>query len=95
MPSDVSAFEKTVATLGDGEYVFRLYVTGLTPRSARAIANIREICEEFLQGRYTLTVFDLLDNPEVAKNEQIIAAPTLVKQLPPPLRRLVGDLSGD
>jgi circadian clock protein KaiB len=75
------------------KYVLRLYVTGVTPRSVLAIANIRKICEEHLHGRYELEVIDIYQKPVLARDEQIIAAPTLIKQLPAPLRRLVGDLS--
>lgn len=74
-------------------YLLRLYVTGMTPKSIRAIANIRKICDEHLQGRYELEVVDLYQQPQLAQNEQIIAAPTLIKELPRPLRRMVGDLS--
>ncbi len=74
-------------------YVLRLYVTGTTPRSTRAIVNIRRICEEHLAGRYELQVVDIYQQPELASGAQVIAAPTLIKQLPLPLRRLVGDLS--
>jgi circadian clock protein KaiB len=74
-------------------YVLRLYVTGMTPRSTRAIARIKAICEEYLEGRYDLEVIDIYQQPMLAKGEQIIAAPTLIKKLPTPLRRIVGDLS--
>ena len=74
-------------------YVLRLYVTGMTPRSTRAIANVRKICEEHLQGRYELEVIDVYQQPTLAKGEQIIAAPTLIKKLPLPLRRVIGDMS--
>ena len=74
-------------------YVLRLYVTGMTPRSARAIASIRTLCEEHLQGHYSLQVVDIYQHPQLTRQEQIIAAPTLIKQLPLPLRRMVGDLS--
>lgn len=74
-------------------YVLRLYVTGTTARSARAIANLRRICEERLQGQYNLEVVDIYQQPEAAKIHQIVAAPTLVKMLPQPLRRIIGDLS--
>lgn len=86
-------FEKAIADSSAERYVLRLYVTGMTPRSARAIDNIRTICEEHLQARYTLEVVDIYQHPELAEGEQIIAAPTLVKQLPLPLRRLLGDMS--
>jgi circadian clock protein KaiB len=74
-------------------YVLRLYITGSTPRSARAIANIRKICEEHLEGRYDLEVVDISQHPSLAEGEQIIAAPTLIKELPLPLRRFIGDMS--
>lgn len=74
-------------------YVFRLYITGTTPQSTRAIVNIRKICEEHLKGRYELEVLDLLQNPESARIDQIIAAPTLAKISPLPARRFIGDLS--
>lgn len=74
-------------------YVLRLYVTGSTPRSTRAIQNIRSLCEEHLFGRYDLQVIDIYQQPKNAKEQQIIAAPTLIKHLPAPLRKLVGDLS--
>ena len=74
-------------------YVLRLYVTGMTPRSTRAIENVRKICEEHLEGRYDLEVIDVYQQPTLAKGEQIIAAPTLIKKLPLPLRRVIGDMS--
>ena len=74
-------------------YGLRLYVAGMTPRSVRAIANIKEICEEHLDGLYALQVIDLYQQPVLAKGDQIIAVPTLIKKLPPPLRRIIGDLS--
>jgi circadian clock protein KaiB len=75
------------------KYVLRLYIAGTTPRSARAVANIREICETNLEDRYELEVIDLYQQPVLAKGEQIIAAPTLVKKLPLPLRKFIGDMS--
>ncbi len=74
-------------------YVLRLYVTGLTSRGTRAIQNVRAICDEHLAGRYDLEVIDLYQQPVRARDEQIVAAPTLIKQLPLPLRRIVGDMS--
>ena len=74
-------------------YVLRLYVTGLTPRSTRAIENMRRICEDHLAGRYELEVIDIYQRPEAAREVQLIAVPTLVKLLPEPLRRIIGDLS--
>lgn len=88
-----AAFERALAETSQAIYVLRLYVTGMTPASARAVANIKKICEERLQGRYELEVIDIYQQPELAKEGQIIAAPTLVKKLPLPLRRIIGDMS--
>ncbi len=88
-----AALEKAASKKKEARYVLRLYVTGTTPRSTRAIANIREICEDHLKGRYELEVIDILQQPALAKGEQIVAAPTLVKQLPLPLRRFIGDMA--
>jgi len=74
-------------------YVLKLYVAGLSPKSATAIANINKICEENLQGRHQLDVIDLYQQPQLAEGEQIIAIPTLIRKLPMPLRRIIGDLS--
>jgi len=74
-------------------YILRLYITGTTLQSTRAILNIRKICEEHLEGRYELEVVDISEYPKLAIGEQIIAAPTLIKRLPLPLRRFIGDMS--
>jgi circadian clock protein KaiB len=74
-------------------YKLRLFITGSTPRSARAIENMRRICDENLKGRYDLEVIDVYQNPEATKELQVVATPTLVKILPEPLRRIIGDLS--
>jgi len=75
------------------EYVLRLYVAGTTSKSIRAVANIKEICESSLKNRYDLEVIDIYQQPVLVKGEQIIAAPTLVKKLPLPLRKFIGDMS--
>jgi len=75
------------------QYCLRLYVAGSTPQSGRAIANLKAICEQHLKDRYDLTVVDLYEQPERAAEDQIMVAPTLVRQLPLPVRRLIGDLS--
>ena len=80
-------------TAPSGRYVLRLYVTGLTPRSARAVKNLRAICDTHLEGRYDLEVVDIYQQPVLTKGEQIIAAPTLIKKLPLPMRRIIGDMS--
>jgi circadian clock protein KaiB len=76
-------------------YVLRLFITGTTPRSARAIANLRRVCEVHLKGQYDLEVVDIYQRPEAAKEYQIIAAPTLVRMLPLPLRKIIGDLADE
>lgn len=86
-------FESAIAGNDEDFYVLRLYVVGQTPRSTQAIANIRKICDEYLQGRCDLQVIDLYQQPVLAKGEQIIAAPTLIKKLPTPMRKFIGDLS--
>jgi circadian clock protein KaiB len=93
-PDDATEeFEPSVARSGEKQYVLRLYVTGSTPRSMQAIAMIKAICEEHLAGRYDLEVIDIYRQPVLAREEQIIAVPTLIRKLPLPLRRLIGDLS--
>ncbi len=93
-PADQSAeFERLLEQQEYARFVLRLYVTGLTRRSTQAINSIKDLCEEELQGRYELEVIDVSKRPDLAKEEDIIAAPTLVKKLPLPLRRLIGDLS--
>ena len=74
-------------------YLLRLYIAGTSPRSMRAIANVRKICQSELSDRYELDVVDIFQHPEMAKEAQIVAAPTLIKELPLPLRRFIGDLS--
>lgn len=86
-------FEKTAAMRDWTKYVFRLYVTGMTPKSTKAINNVQKLCEKYLEGTYELKVIDIYQQPKLAKGEQIIATPTLIKQLPLPLRRLIGDMS--
>jgi circadian clock protein KaiB len=76
-------------------YLLRLYIAGATPRSARAVSNIRKICEKHLQGRYDLEVVDLYQQPGRAADGQVLAAPTLVKEEPQPPRRMIGDLSDE
>src|SRR5688572_4670466 len=74
-------------------YELRLYVAGQTPKSIRAFANLKMLCEEHLKGRYRIEVIDLLEHPQLARGDQIVAIPTLVRKLPEPIRKLVGDLS--
>jgi circadian clock protein KaiB len=77
----------------DEHYILRLYVTGMTSRSSRAVSNLRAICDEYLEGRYDLEVIDIYQQPALTKGEQIVAAPTLIKKLPLPMRRIIGDMS--
>lgn len=75
------------------DYDLRLYVAGQTPRSVQALANLTKICEEYLAGRYRIHIIDLLEKPQLAKGDQILAIPTLVRTLPEPIRKIIGDLS--
>jgi circadian clock protein KaiB len=75
------------------KYLLRLFVTGASARTGTAIANLKRICEQELQGMYDLEIIDVLEHPELAEDEKILATPTLIKSLPPPLRRVIGDLS--
>ena len=74
-------------------FVLKLYITGQTPKSERAISNIRNICENELNEQYELIVIDVLEQPQLAEDEKVLATPTLIKELPPPLSRIIGDLS--
>jgi circadian clock protein KaiB len=85
--------EKTSAVTDAAMYHFRLYVTGLTPKSTKAIANVRKLCEIHLAGNYELKVIDIYQQPQMAREEQIVATPTLIKKQPLPVRRLIGDMS--
>jgi circadian clock protein KaiB len=76
-----------------GQYNLRLYVAGQTEKARAAVDNLKRICEEHLQGRYTIEVIDLLETPQLAAGDQIVALPTLVRRLPPPLKRIIGNLS--
>ncbi|MFO1500645.1 MAG: circadian clock KaiB family protein [Verrucomicrobiota bacterium] len=94
LKADVSRqFETALQSSRQASYLLRLYITGATPRSTQAIQNIKRICDEHLLGRYQLEVVDVFQRPVLAKGEQIIAAPTLIKLLPLPLRRFIGDMS--
>ena len=86
-------FETKLKASSNKKYVLRLYIAGVTRKSTRAIMNVKKICEEHLKGRYELEVIDIYQQPILAKGEQIIAAPTLLKKLPLPLRKFIGDMS--
>lgn len=87
------AFELALLGMDQGNYVLRLYVSGMTPNSLRAVENVRKICAKHLEGRYQLEIIDIYQQPFFAKEGQIIATPTLVKELPEPLRKFIGDMS--
>jgi circadian clock protein KaiB len=88
-----AAFEEALANMEDKKYVLRLYVAGMGPKSIQAVENIKRIFEEYMPGRYQLEVIDIYQNPVFAKDGQIVAAPTLIKELPPPLRKLIGSMA--
>lgn len=88
-----AAFEEALSKMEDSKYVLRLYVAGMSPKSVQAIDNIKRICEEYMPGKYQLEVIDIYQNPVFARDSQIVAAPTLIKELPPPLRKLIGSMA--
>lgn len=91
-----SPSRKTPRSMSKGApdtYILRLYVAGQTPKCVTAFANLKRICEEHLAGKYQIEVVDLLENPQLAKGDQILAIPTLVRTLPEPVRKIIGDLS--
>lgn len=85
--------DNTAHTSEAYHWELRLYVAGQTPKSLTAFANLKRICEEYLEGRYTIHVIDLLENPQLAEGDQIVAIPTLVRSLPEPIKKIIGDLS--
>jgi circadian clock protein KaiB len=87
------AIEPSLRRTRKRKYILRLYITGMTPRSMRAIENVKSICDDYLTGRYELQVIDIYQQPKLAKGEQIIAVPTLIKKLPAPLKRMIGDMA--
>ncbi len=88
-----ATFERAAKGVDTQRYVLKLYVTGNTPRSTQAVENVRAICDEYLEGRYDLEVIDIYQQPALLAGDQINAAPTLLKEHPQPMRRLVGDMS--
>jgi len=92
-PSATESMEKALAKQGTEKYVLKLYITGMTPRSQEALRNIKKILNDNFADNYELEVIDIYQQPTLAKDDQIIAVPTLIKKLPAPLRRLIGDLS--
>jgi len=93
--SAVEKLDMKISALNKDRYILYLYITGSTSRSILAITNLKKICEEYLEGRYKLEVIDLYQKPSLAKGDQIIASPTLIKKLPLPFRRIIGDMSNE
>ncbi len=94
VPNKLYEFEELIDTSKkDGKYVLRLFIAGINPKSKNAVENLREVCEENLKGKYELEIIDIYQQPIFAKEGKIVAAPTLIKELPLPIRRFVGDLS--
>ncbi|MEW5744312.1 MAG: circadian clock KaiB family protein [Nitrospirota bacterium] len=92
-PKAKAARAKRIERTDEGFFDLRLYVAGQTPKSLAALANLKRICEEHLKGKYRLEVVDLLKNPQLAQGDQILAIPTLVRKLPEPIKKIIGDLS--
>jgi circadian clock protein KaiB len=93
LKDSAAEFERTLRKTKKEKYLLRLYVAGMTTKSKRAIQNVKQICEEHLKDRFELEVIDVFRQPVLAKGEQIIATPTLLKKLPAPLRRFIGDMT--
>src|SRR5437868_1751614 len=95
--TQVARFPPSVRTIPEeaalSKFLLKLYVTGTNPRTDLAVANLKHICETELEGRYSLDIIDVLENPEAAERDRVLATPTLIKELPLPLRRVIGDLS--
>lgn len=93
MTAKRNVVETTLETDGQESWDLRLYVVGQTPKSVAAIANLKRICAEHLPGRYTIEIIDVAKNPKIARRDQIVAIPTLVRKIPAPMRKIIGDLS--
>ncbi|MBA3521338.1 MAG: circadian clock protein KaiB [Gemmatimonadales bacterium] len=91
--SELSESRSSANQTANEFWELRLYVAGSTPKSVAALANLKRMCDEHLPGKYTIEVVDLLTNPKLAEGDQIVAIPTLVRKLPAPMRRIIGDLS--
>ncbi len=94
-PDELTQLEEAIRAASEGHFVLKLYVTGSSPRSSTAVSNLKNICEMYLPGRYELEIIDIYQQPELAAQNQLLAAPTLVKESPYPMRRLVGDMSDE
>lgn len=91
--SDIKTIKKRLPESGNNKWILRLYVAGKSPKALTAFANLKKICEEQLEGKYSIEVIDLLINPQLGSEDQILALPTLVRKLPVPVRKIIGDLS--
>jgi circadian clock protein KaiB len=93
-PDDLlGTLEQAARAPREERYILRLYVAGMTTRSSRAVSNLKDICDKYLEGRYDLDIVDIYQQPLLTRGEQIVAAPTLIKRLPLPIRRIIGDMS--
>lgn len=96
LKDSLKEFEKALEGIKTGKtFMLKLYVAGATKRSSRAVENIRKFCEEHLKGRYELDIIDIYQQPELLERDQVVAAPTLIKMLPLPVRKLIGDMSDE
>jgi circadian clock protein KaiB len=95
MPKKTTTTAVTASPPPPETWNLRLYVAGMTPRAVAAFENLKKLCEEHLPGRYIIEIIDLLENPKLAVGDQIIAVPTLVRKLPPPMKKIIGDLSNE
>jgi len=95
MPKKTKTTAVTASSPSPETWNLRLYVAGMTPRAVAAFENLKKVCEEHLLGRYIIEIIDLLENPKLAVGDQIIAVPTLVRKLPPPMKKIIGDLSNE
>jgi circadian clock protein KaiB len=95
MPKKIKSATATLPSQSPESWKLRLYVAGMTPRALAAFANLNKLCEAHLAGRYEIEVVDLLETPKLAAGDQIFAVPTLVRKLPPPMKKIIGDLSNE
>ena len=95
MPKKTKPANATVPSQAQESWLLRLYVAGMTPRAVAAFDNLKNLCEEHLPGSYQIEIVDLLETPRLAAGDQIVAVPTLVRKLPPPMKKIIGDLSNE
>jgi circadian clock protein KaiB len=95
LSDDLEELEEALRAVSSGTYVLKLYVSGSTTKSATAISNVRQMCESYLSGRFELEIIDVFQQPELAIESQLLAAPTLIREQPAPIRKVVGDMSNE